>query len=721
MMPSGGRVALSLLVLLVATGALPAQAVVPATGHPVASLDRPDAQSVSGPTFQRAPPDGSANNSTVQHEDPDAASEDGDLADLRGWYESELGSRLANSTIQISQGEYERARSVLGDGYDSQLSKYVDVAGETPGESDDRTAEDFRAAKESQQEFASTVEEYRTTREQYLEARREGDEDRARELARELERLEDGVNRTGANLTRRYERLGNGTDVDLSVAQQAINETTENVSSQQASVRRETFVRTTLAVQPNATTASFLRPLEVSGTLTAANGTKLADRRIVVELGSRHIEGRTNGTGAFAVTVRPTLAPSGPQSVTVRYVPRNASAYLGTTANASVNVTQVEPTVDVSRSPQAVGFEDVVAVTGRIHARNVSATGVPVRVSVGGVVLGTTETAGDGSFTLETPLPASVPSGEQQLRVALVLSDRALAGTATTRPVTVETTRTQLSLNETNRTAEYVQVGGVLRTESGAPVPNQTVTVRVGSRTVTTATTNASGYYLASVPKSALSTRTARSTATVTVVFGGAGNLKWTRATTAIGVSSATAGEGTTFAKWLPVPPWVLVAGVAGLGAVALLATRSFDRFGRQTRAGDDSTADSRGDVEGASTPSRSASKGSTSHALLDRARTEASDGDPDVAVRTAYAAVREGLADALDLDASHVETRTHWEFYRVCRERDGLADNHLATVEELTEAFERARFRTGITSDAAVETVEAASGLLATLDRDSG
>jgi len=70
-------------------------------------------------------------NGTVQHERPEAAGESGDLQALQRWLDGRLSGQLESSTVALSEGEYERARAMLGDDYDERLDQYVDVAGET--------------------------------------------------------------------------------------------------------------------------------------------------------------------------------------------------------------------------------------------------------------------------------------------------------------------------------------------------------------------------------------------------------------------------------------------------------------------------------------------------------------------------------------------------------------------------------------------------------------
>jgi hypothetical protein len=242
---------------------------------------------------------------------------------------------------------------VSGD-YQNLLEKYVDVAGETRGEGDDETAEQFQQAREKQQSLAEDVQEYQDTRAEYEEARANGNGTRARELAREMERQAEAIQRNATELQRIFERISNRTAVDMTEAHRAIENVSENVSEQQAAVREATFVETRLEVEVNTTRISFKNPLELSGTLFAANGTPIANATVSIQVGSRSYTVTTDTEGRFSLTHRPTTMTIGEQSLDVSYIPRTTAIYLGSNAALSVNVTQVRSTMTVSMAPTSV-------------------------------------------------------------------------------------------------------------------------------------------------------------------------------------------------------------------------------------------------------------------------------------------------------------------------------------------------------------------------------
>ncbi len=63
--------------------------------------------------------------------------------------------------IALSNAQYDQARSVLGDDYDSRLERYAEVAGDTSSETDDTAAREFEAARENQRFLTNEVQRYR--------------------------------------------------------------------------------------------------------------------------------------------------------------------------------------------------------------------------------------------------------------------------------------------------------------------------------------------------------------------------------------------------------------------------------------------------------------------------------------------------------------------------------------------------------------------------------
>lgn len=438
------------------------------------------------------------NNSTTQHEQPAAATGDGDEADVRRWLEGRLGSMLAESSVKLSQGEYEAADDVIGEEYESYLSKYVEVAGETDG----LDTESERALNETgarQREFVSLAARYQETYEQYQAARADGNETRARELARRLDRLADELSETGDSLSSSLNETGALLDVDLSDSRERVDAVTATVLSRQRSVVESTFVRTAVSVTLVNETGSFTDPFRVRGRIESL-GNESLPASVAVSVNGRVATVPVDGNGTFERSYRPTTIPTGNQSLVLEYVPATDSVFLGNETTVRARVLPVTPEVAVEASPGAVRYDTPITVTGRVSVDDTGVGGVPVTLSLGDVTLGSVQSSSNGSFTATLSVPADVAAGTRAVSATVEQDGRAVARASGTTTVTVDTASTDLSL-ETGARADTVTVTGRLTTDSGTPVGGERVTITRNGSTLTAATTNESGYYVATVPR----------------------------------------------------------------------------------------------------------------------------------------------------------------------------------------------------------------------------
>jgi len=134
------------------------------------------------------------------------------------------------------------------------------------------------------------------------------------------------VNETGGQLTRSYRTIANGTGQNLTGTIDSTGSITRNVTSSAEVLSVDQFENTTITAA-TAERISFRDPLRVSGRLTAANGTPLADRVVRLRAGNRTRRTTTNASGGYSFTYRPTLLSLDAERVTLRYLPRNLSAY----------------------------------------------------------------------------------------------------------------------------------------------------------------------------------------------------------------------------------------------------------------------------------------------------------------------------------------------------------------------------------------------------------
>ncbi|WP_216824746.1 hypothetical protein [Salinigranum rubrum] len=487
--PHGPRrwTAVLLVVLLCAVSLVPLTAVASGgTADAEPALSARSVPDVTVPPVRQiaAQSNGSTTNESgatpVRHRDPRGLSEQGDLSELEQALADLLVSDLNESSVAIDRGEYDRARSIIGDRYDAVLERYVRVTRETPEQRDD--TEQFRSTRDEQSAFVDTVRTYRERRTEYDRAKQDGDEGRARELARELNTLAAEAEQRSERLSREYDALGAGSGRDFSVAKQSVSDVQQNISAEQAVIRETEFVETSISVTDVGGGGSFVDPVVVSGTVVDENGTLLANRTVRIAINGTNAETETDGNATFSVLYRPVTDGLGEQNLTVEYAPRVDSIYLGSQTTASAVIRQNTPTLAIDDATTRARFGDRVVVSGTVAVNRHPAAGVPLNVSVDDVVVGQVTSDDLGAFRFEGTLPAAVDSGAQQLSVAYPFENRALAPNRTTTPITVGPTRTSMTVDGRQAALESLAISGRLLTADGRPVPGQPVYVFIAGR-----------------------------------------------------------------------------------------------------------------------------------------------------------------------------------------------------------------------------------------------
>lgn len=684
-----------LLVVLVWTAGVPLT-VAATTGDSEKTVER-------GVEPRRAVQDGPANNTTtpVHHENPAEANKEGNMSAVEAQLAQTLSRRLANSAVRIEKGQYKRAQGVLGDEYSETLERYIEVKGSTGSGSTER----FRKAKENQQEFASTVSEYRQTYEKYQRAKQRGNEERARELARKLDRLAERANRTGTSLNDSYTDIGNQTSGNFSGASDAVTDVKRNITEQQQEVTQSEFTQTELTVDTSDERVSFDDPVELSGQLTTANGTAIAEQRIALQIGNRTLEATTDEDGEFSVPYRPVLLPANASEATVQYVPNNSSVYLSSNDTVDVTVQQTEVSIRTTDTPRSAAYGDRITVAGTVSSDDVGVPSAPVVVLVDGVRLGTTTTDSDGSYSFTARLPANVSAGQQKVAVRLDMRDRAVSASPTRTPVRIERTPTKLNISANRIENRTVLVSGTLRTADGRRLRNRSVELRANGTTMATVETGPNGTYrtqLTLPPRfegetvalrasyASRQTSLERAHALTAIRLGGTPESEYSLARL-----RALLEEGSLWA-WGGL--LALVLGLGGVGA-------GYRRFRDDEADASDGAAGGTVNTE-KSEPTRNTER--ASETLLTTARARLEDGDRGGAIEAAYVAVRSRFVD--EFDAPH--RGTHWEIFNACR--DALGSEQRRTFRQLTRRYERTAFGAEEASETrAQRAVESASLLL--------
>lgn len=652
----------------------------------------PAAESAAAtPTAQVSGPDNdTANNSSVPHHlDPATYEEPGEIRGLESWLDSHLGARLAASTRNVSQGQYEAARAVVGDAYSDRLDQYVDVAGATDYESDDRTADEFARAQDAQREYVSSTSRYERVHEQYQRARDAGDESRARRLARELQRLATNVTEHRTAVVESYRAVDNGTAVDLTAAMQRTNRSTDEVLATQSTVRDETFTHTSVTLTPDDATLTPTRQSRFTGVLRTADGAPIPNGTVVLRVGADTLTTTTDADGSYALTYRPVALSAATDSARVRYRPASASPYLGATATAPIDVASDPSTVTLAATPRAAAYGESLRVTGDVDVAGAQFAGVPVRVTLGGDVVARTTTNASGAFTATPRLGVRPAAGTATLTVAAGRADTAIEPGRASTPLTVRETATSLALTA-NASTSTLDVATRLRTPDGG-VAGQPVVVRANGTRLATLTTDGDGTANATLAlPSRLRPTTGARTLSITAAYAASGtNLEAASARTAVTVSPPPASSsGVTLTQ-----AWILLGAVL---VASLLFALAYALWRRDLEADDV--------PEPAPEPEPDPATPALADRLLATARASLDDAEAATTVETAYAAVRR----AFDEDDARLRQRTHWEFYTTLS--DTLGDDERAALETLTSTYEHATFAGRPVSHADAEAALAAA-----------
>nr|WP_242493328.1 hypothetical protein [Haloarcula hispanica] len=660
-----------------------------------------------GPALNRQVETPTDDNET-QQENPDSVS-DGEYSDeTAAWLARTMGEQLENSSIALSNDQYDQARSVLGDDYDKRLEQYVDVAGDTSSATDDTAAREFEAARENQRNLTNEVQRYRQQYTAYQAARERGNESKARITARAMERTASNISDRSRELNRNFERIENTTSVDLSSGQTEINETTENITTTQAVIREETLVGTTLTVQAIDSTASFSDPGTVSGQIRTENGSVIADEVVELRIGNRTQTVRTDASGVFESQYRPRSARLGSQSVPVKYVPDTDSVYLSDDTTFTIDVKQVTPNATSDIAPGTVGYGDRFDATASVTVESRGVDGVPVEFTVGDTVVARTTTGPNGTATASTRAPASVNDGERVVVARVPYENRAIAGVQSETPVVVVETQTTLSVSA-SRTDDGALARGQLQTVAGDPVAGRPVRLQVGAGGTQLVETNRNGSF-----QTVLEYPQNNETVTVTATYDEpSSNLGNATATTTLAAGAGGGnppvgsdsdrdllidtlvailfgsdenpevafGNGIIGYSWLPV----LGGGVAlavVVGAWFIVSRRRQSQDVNATSSVE-ATEVSMSGPDQATTPSNA-----TSPTFADRVDTYLDGGDYDAAAMVAYTVVHDELAVKNGID----EGATHWELLQQSQEH-GVPEERMADIETVVEAFETAAF----------------------------
>jgi molecular chaperone GrpE (heat shock protein) len=618
-----------------------------------------------------------------RHQNPANDTEAGDLSRVSRLLSSSLSSRLGDSSVSLSQEQYEIAKDYVGPEYREGLGRYFEVAAQTETESDDQLAEQFNRTSRQQQRLADRLEEFNETRREYREARQAGNDTRAEQLARQLRRQADDIERTGSTIVRDYSTISNETGVNLTDASNLLNETLAQRLAETREIQDQQFSRTRIEVSTTSTEASFVQPVEIDGSLRS-NESAIANRSIQLEIGTQTLETRTDDDGEFTLEYRPVAQPLGQQDITVQFVPRNESNLQRSNGTITTTITQVEPDVRLEVSPEETQFNETIRITGAVTAGGISAPSTPLSVSFANRTIIENETTRTGEINESIRVPLRATEGLQPVRVRVGASNQSLDRQEATTFINVTPTPAQLSLNATklNQSGSAFEqrtviVRGRLTTLEDGVVEGEQIQLTINERVVGTARTDETGLYETTIeiPQGLLPTSVGgEENVPITAVYEAENTgLEATETTSTVLVQAELlAVIGRNFS------PVESLAALVIIGGSVVLRFRYDQRVARR----EETPADT------ASTETSESPDPMADTSLLEVASRFLDSGRPNEAVQFAYGATRERLSEAYDIADGH--NTTHWEFYHACR--DAMGDR-LDGFDRLTALYERSAF----------------------------
>ncbi len=646
-------------------------------------------------------------NETVPHQDPEEYDDQTDAGDTESWLEGQLGDRLEDSSFAISEGQYDLAQDLLGEDYEEQFGQYVAVSGDTGGtdsdEDDTTTADLLEETGQEQQRQAELLDEYNETLAEYEQAVQMGEEDQARDLARDLNELAEEIDSLSEQLDRYYDQITIETERDFTETRDSISETNAETQETQSTIRQTEFVQTNLHLEPESQSASFTDPVTVSGEIETADDSPLENEDVQFNIANTTVTTQTDDNGFIEFTYRPTMASVSAESIPIEYVPNTQSTYLGSETELNITVEQTEPQLTVADSSEEVAYGDEVGIDGELFADGSPIDEIPLGITLGGEVRQETVVE-NGSFSSSVTVPGDIEDGEQSLGAVFSVTDRALAPTEANTSVMVLETDTELSIDPTIEEAdngtEQLAISGSFETIEGDGIANESIALEIGGTSSETVMTETDGSFSAIIETPSDSGDEIE----IGASYDGAGSnfAPTTTEHTIVQASESSLLESN-------VVRWIAIGGVVGLLAVIGIGIW----FRQRETDADQPSSDTPTDVSNAE-PSTETEFPVES--LLSAAGNQLSSGRPDIAVRNAYTAVR----NTYEMETEQPDRNrslTHWEFHDRYQSTATDGPHNGETLRSLTEAYERAAFTSQSVSTPEAESALEAASVLCDLD----
>lgn len=654
-----------------------------------------NAQAPESPTNETATP--------PIHQNPDNVSARGNLSELGAHFTGELSTRLIASTANINQSRYERARELIGDEYELNLSDYRAVALEL--DESERT-ELFNQIQSDQQQYITEVQRLQQLESEYRRARAEGDENRARRLAREFNRESENFTANTTELLSTYRELENETGISFEPAITRLATTQLEFNESATNITQREFRNTTLEARVNRSNISFSDPGQITGRIALANESGISGRVVTVSVGTRNYEVRTSPTGRFQVPYRPVAVNASAPTVSVTYRPTDEVAYLPASDNVTVDIQPVTASLAVFDGPPTIGFSEQLGVQGRVVVGDRIVPGLPFAVQADGRELTRATTDDDGEFDARAEFPADINEGERDIRVGTT-QPRAVQ-LQSEQLIRVELTATEINARVANRSLTSVEITGRLQTNRGESVPNQTVTLSAGAQEVQVETAS-DGTFTGSLELSRGSL--AGGGDTVTVAFSGGDETNLGPASAFVSVSPASVEsvfeEISSPEQQLPLREILIVFIVMMTSGGTLVIGRYRGWFDAELPSfgNDDADVMTDGSPAAAGEYNQRNIDGQTQSAEFTTPREQLNRGEVEKAVLQSYGQIWDSFQTRMEADP-----QSHWALYNAVEPMSLDIDEPLY---ELTSVYEQTaysptdpNFRTGRAAIEAGESV---------------
>lgn len=232
----------------------------------------------------------------------------------------------------------------------------------------------------------------------------------------------------------------------------------------------------------------------LSGTLKTIQGTPFNGKTLTFVIGGTTVgTAVTNASGVATLSYAiPPGTPAGNQAITVSFAGQGIYTPSSGTATLTVIVGKADTVITVANVTGAAGTP--VTLTGTLKTSgNVALSGKMLTFQVGATTVGTAVTNSGGVATLAYAIPGTAPAGNQMITASFAgdTSNNLSSGTGTLTIPAPNTVTTVASV--TGAAGTTVTLSGTLKTVRGTPFNGDTLTFKLGTTTLGTAVTNASG------------------------------------------------------------------------------------------------------------------------------------------------------------------------------------------------------------------------------------